>query len=115
MTSIVIADDEIGLVDTLIELLEINKFDIVGIANDGKHAAELCLKFTPDFLIMDLSMPKFDGFFTLEKIQNLTQTKIIVLTGVIDEAILKKITPFDVFSLQMKPIMIKDLLKLLNS
>lgn len=115
MPSVVIADDETGIVETLGEILEINEFDIVGVAHDGKHAAELCLKFTPDFLIMDLSMPKFDGFFTLEKIQNLTQTKIIVLTGVIDEAILKKITPFGVFSLQMKPIMIKDLLKLLNS
>ena len=114
MTSIVIADDEIGLVDTLIELLEINKFDIVGIANDGKHAAELCLKFNPDFLIMDLSMPQFDGFFALEKIKNLTQTKTIVLTGVIDEEILNKLTPYTIFSLEMKPIMVSTLLKLLK-
>ncbi len=113
MTSVVIIDDEIDAAELLSELFEINKVDVVGIGYDGKAAIELCAQYTPDFLILDLSMPEFDGFYTLEKLPN-TLTKVIVTTGVIDEDILERLKKFQVFSVQTKPIKIPDLFKIMN-
>jgi len=113
MISVVIVDDDIDVTEGLSELFQIKKIDVVGIGYNGKQAIELCAQHTPDFLILDLTMPEFDGFYALKKLQN-TLTKIIVVTGVIDENTLEKLNNFSVFSIQRKPLKFDDLFKIMN-
>ena len=113
MTTVAIIDDEIALTELLSDLFELEKIDVVGVGYDGKQAIELCTKFNPDFLIIDLSMPKFDGFYALEKLQK-TSTKIIVTTGLVEENILKQLDSFSVFSVQSKPVDFSNLLKIMK-
>ena len=104
MTSVVVVDDENDLVELLVQLMEVNKIDVIGVGYDGKQAVELCTRHKPDFLILDLTMPKFDGFYALEKLQGTTQTKIILLTGMIDQDSLKKLDAFSILAVHTKPI-----------
>lgn len=113
MATVVIVDDDIDIIDSFVELLKLKKIDVVGIGYDGKQAVELCEKYNPDFLLLDLSMPEFDGFYTLEKLQNQT-TKIIVITGVIDENIIEKIKSFSTYSILRKPINYDKFFKILD-
>ena len=112
MTTVVIADDEIALTELLVELFELEKIDVVGVGYDGKQAVELCTKHNPDFLILDLSMPNFDGFYSLEKLRN-TSTKIIVTTGLVEENVLVQLNSFPIFSIQSKPVDFNELLKIM--
>lgn len=113
MTTVVIVDDEIEITEQFVELFELETVSVVGVGFDGKQAVELCTKYNPDFLIMDLSMPDYDGFYALEKLQN-SPTKIIVITGVVEENILQKLHKFSAFFVQQKPIAFSEILKIMN-
>lgn len=75
----VLADDDIDLLDTLCEFLEIYDFRVVGKAQDGKKAAQLYKKFLPNIIILDVVMPRFDGFYAIEKIQKINPNPIILV------------------------------------
>lgn len=58
---IVIVDDEpITRMDILELLCEAN-YDVVGEASDGFEAIDICRKYSPDLVIMDIKMPTLDG------------------------------------------------------
>jgi len=59
---IVIADDHPIVREGLTAILGLQKdFQIVGQAEDGEQACQLCHQFSPDILILDLRMPGMDG------------------------------------------------------
>jgi DNA-binding NarL/FixJ family response regulator len=113
LVRVIIVEDDIELVEGFVQLLKLKKIDVLGVGHNGKQAVELCIKHSPDFLIMDISMSEFDGFYALEKLQG-NPTKIIVMTGVIDNDILQKLHHYTIFSIQIKPIKYDALFKLLN-
>lgn len=114
MTTVVIVEDEMDFVEPFVDLLKIKKIDVVGVGIDGKQAIELCKKHNPDFLIMDLLMPNFDGFYALERLQS-TNTKIIIITGMITRDIFKKLESFSIHTLHVKPINLKNILNSIDS
>jgi two-component system, NarL family, response regulator LiaR len=55
---------------------------LVGEAGDGEQAIQLCERFQPDVVVMDLLMPKMDGVAATEAIhKRWPQIKIIALTS----------------------------------
>ncbi len=112
MTTVVIIDDEIALTELLSDLFKLENIDVVGVGYDGNQAVELCSKHNPDYLLLDLSMPEFDGFYALEKLQNST-SKIIVATGLVDENILNQLKKFPILSIQNKPVDFNEVLKVM--
>lgn len=58
---IVIVDDEPITRMDINELLCEAGYDVVGEASDGFEAIDLCRKFIPDLVIMDIKMPLLDG------------------------------------------------------
>jgi len=54
---------------------------VIGEADDGKKAVEMAMKTTPDIILMDLSLPEFDGIEATRRIlQELPDTRILVLS-----------------------------------
>jgi DNA-binding response OmpR family regulator len=82
---ILIAED-----DAVLRNLYIKKFSVAGFpiraVEDGEQAvAELGVRF-PDVLILDIHMPKMDGFQVLEKYPPATRSfPVIMLTNFADE------------------------------
>ena len=55
---------------------------LVGEAGDGEQAVQLCERFQPDVVLMDLLMPKMDGVAATEAIhKRWPQIRIIALTS----------------------------------
>lgn len=55
----------------------------VGIARDGEHALERVEDFRPDAMILDIAMPKLDGFGVLQRLgrDKLASMPVLILTG----------------------------------
>ena len=58
---LLIVDDEVDLVDMIKFRLEANGYEVL-VANDGQQALETARKEKPDLMILDLMLPKMDGY-----------------------------------------------------
>lgn len=82
MKKILLVDDEPNIIMALEYTLRKNDYDIF-IARDGEEAITLAEQLKPDLVILDIMMPKVDGYEVLEHLrahetlQKTTQTIII--------------------------------------
>jgi excisionase family DNA binding protein len=82
---VLIVDDERTIRELVRRALE--KVDPNLIIQEAEDGVEGCIKlgsFTPDLLVLDLMMPKADGYTVCEKVRadaTMHRTKILVLTG----------------------------------
>ncbi len=82
-TKILIVDDDIGIQEYLMTLLS-GIFTAIEVASDGFDAGIKVMEFKPHLIILDLSMPKADGFDVCKAIKKNPATnkvKILMLTG----------------------------------
>lgn len=82
MIKILLVDDEKDLIEFLQYNLEREGFQVIT-ANNGDEAVTQ-LKYKPDLIVLDVLMPKMDGFETCYKIRSLDEfknTPIIFLTA----------------------------------
>ncbi len=92
MNHVLIVDDEDFLVQTLEDNL-IAEGCAVDIARDGEEAIEKVGKKKPDLILLDLLMPKKDGFYVLEELKKNPGWKlipVIVLSNLGEDTSIKK-------------------------
>jgi DNA-binding NarL/FixJ family response regulator len=79
---IVIAEDHTILREGLRSLLLSSpEFEVVGEAEDGREAIQCVVKYKPDLILTDLSMPRMNGMDAIREIKRGSpDTKILVLT-----------------------------------
>lgn len=81
MAKILIVDDEPNIVMALEYALIKNNFEVF-IARDGDEAIEMIQKVRPNLVILDIMMPKVDGYEVLEYIKSKKYScKVIFLTA----------------------------------
>ena len=80
---ILIADDHAVIRDGLSMILGLqDDFTVIGQAQDGLEAVELCRRSAPDVVIMDLIMPKLDGCAATQKITSENpDIRVLLLTS----------------------------------
>jgi len=77
---VLLADDLREVHEKVAELLQ-DDFDIVGCAFDGEQALEAAVTLNPDLLILDISMPRFNGIQVASRLrQTSCKAKVIFLT-----------------------------------
>lgn len=84
MKKVLIVEDDPAIVD----LLEIHIKDLnceVMKAYDGEKGVEYALKHQPDLIILDVTMPKLDGFQVCQQIRAKQNTPILMLTAKSEE------------------------------
>lgn len=92
MKKILIVEDEEFLSRALADNLELEGCS-VDIARDGEDAMAHIKKNRPDVVLLDLLMPKKDGFFVIEEVKNdpeLRSIPIIVLSNLGGDEDIKK-------------------------
>lgn len=81
---ILVADDDRDLMDVLRYLLERDGHQAV-LAYDGESALRLFASESPDFVVLDLKMPKRDGMAVLGDIRQQSRVPVIILSSASDE------------------------------
>ena len=113
---VVIVDDDIDTLEVFAEFLEIKDVNVVGRGHDGKDAVELYEKHRPDFVLMDVMMPEYDGFYGLRKIRkNDPNAKIIMITADISMETKTKLKQLKPSAVVHKPYEIDDLIKFMKT
>ena len=77
---VLIVDDEKNIVDILKFNLKKEGFDTIE-AYDGEKAIELALSEKPDLILLDVMLPKTDGFTVCRKLRQSISTPILMLTA----------------------------------
>jgi DNA-binding response OmpR family regulator len=68
MTSIVVIDDDRFMRESVIDVLEIKGYKVIG-ASDGAAGVTLIMDNKPDLVLCDVNMPTMDGFVVLEQMR----------------------------------------------
>lgn len=85
---VLVADDDVAVCDLICSaLMEVGLRTVT--AADGEEAVALALRLQPALIILDVRMPKMDGYTALTQLRaNLVtaETLVIVMTGETDPA-----------------------------
>ena len=115
MVSAIVIDDDKDVVESFTAMLEYNNVNVVGKGYDGKDAVELYQKLKPDFVVLDILMPEYDGHYAIENIRKFNpNAKIFVATADISESTTEKLTKAKVDFLY-KPFKFDDIMNKLTS
>jgi len=82
-TKVLIVDDDAFLASIYATKLDIEGFEVVS-ARDGEEGYKAAMKEKPALILLDVLMPKLDGFETLKKLKSDPETKaipVIMLTN----------------------------------
>jgi len=81
--TVLIIDDEPDFVDMIRMRLEANDYSVIE-AYDGETGYEMAKKDQPGMILLDIMMPKLDGFGTLRKLKGDAETEridVVMLTA----------------------------------
>ena len=79
-TKVLIVDDDRNICELLRLYLQKDGFD-TEIANDGMNAIELQKTYNPDIILLDVMMPKLDGWQVCREIRKTSEVPIIMITA----------------------------------
>jgi DNA-binding response OmpR family regulator len=79
-TKILVADDELKLLRLVTRNLELEGYQTLA-ATDGQEALELIETHDPDLLLLDVMMPKLDGFSVTQRVREFSSVPIIIMTA----------------------------------
>lgn len=77
---ILVVDDDSNICELLRMYLEKDGFD-TAIASDGEKALELVNSYNPDLILLDIMMPRLDGWQVCREVRKLGDIPIIMLTA----------------------------------
>ena len=86
MTRVVVVDDQTLVRQGIRTLLDLAGIEVVGEADDGEAALAVIGESSPDVVLLDLRMPRYDGIWALNRLRELGgEVPVLVLTTFDDD------------------------------
>jgi len=105
---ILIIDDSRSLVLSIVRIFQEEGFEVLT-AFDGLEGLQKVREEHPDLIILDIVMPKLDGFQLLDLLRQNSSIPVVVLTGVHDKSRLRKTIDLGANGYVIKPVPIREL------
>jgi len=116
MTNVVIIEDDHDGAEVLEEYLRLQGINVLAKGYNGLEAVQLYKKLRPDYVLLDMLMPIYDGFYGLRKIQEFdSKAKVIILSASVTEEEQDKLRALGVSAIFQKPYEIDSLVARLES
>jgi CheY-like chemotaxis protein len=77
--TVMVVDDTEHVRKMLVDMLELDGFDVVGQAAGGEEAAGLAVETDPDVIVMDYKMPGMDGLSAARTVREIRPDQTIIL------------------------------------
>ncbi len=110
---VLIVDDDEMVREGVANFLRMNSAELeVATAGDGYEAGLMVSQFRPDIILLDLMMPRMDGFSVCERLKKSPMTRdisIIVLTGFGNEENTRRAYACGADKVLVKPVEMEDL------
>src|SRR5512136_607325 len=118
---ILVVDDEPHIVMLIKSRLIANNYEVIT-ANDGQECLKKLVSEKPDLLILDIMMPKMDGYSVLvaikemrEMTQDMPEIPVIILTARVEGRIKELVEQEQIQAYLVKPFDSKELLKTIET
>ena len=113
---IIVVDDIQSNLDVFCEFLLLRNIDVVGTGRNGLEAVQLYEKYRPDAVLVDLAMPRYNGYFALNNILALNKNaKVIILTAIQDNKSKKKLLELGAIDVLYKPFELNKVVEVINN
>ena len=109
---ILICDDDPAILRVLEVNLEVEGYDVL-LARHGEEAIEVAAAEHPDLIILDIMMPRLDGYQTAERLKSMDKTRdipVVFLSAKAQQSDIDKGRSYGVESYLTKPFDPNDLL-----
>lgn len=114
LKSVIVVDDDEDSRDALSDILEFKEINVLAKAINGYDEVQKFSKYLPNVVLMDMTMPQYDGFYGLEHIKNInTNAKIIITVDQTDETH-EKLKKMPHRLIIFKPINTDNLVQMIN-
>ncbi|MGQ9865659.1 MAG: response regulator [Pseudanabaenaceae cyanobacterium] len=118
MTSkkVLVIDDSI-MIRKMVKSILAGKFEVLE-ASDGKTGLEVARRSSPDLILLDFVMPKYNGYQTLQamrRFDNLRDTPVIMISGLKEQVAEHVPEPFVGFEFLEKPFESEVLIERINN
>lgn len=80
MKKILIIEDDVNLIKYVKEYL-IEYSYLVQVITDFDNVKEQVMSIAPDLVLLDINLPKFDGFYFLKSIRNVSNVPVIIVSA----------------------------------
>lgn len=85
---VLVVDDTDHVRNMLVDMLEIDGFEVVGQAASGLEAIDVAVATQPDVIVMDYQMPHMDGVTAAAKVRaERPSQKVILYSAYLDEEV----------------------------
>ena len=81
---VLLVDDHRDILDRLSTMLA-GDFEIAGTANDGHQGVEVAREVSPDLIVLDVNMPRLDGFQTIAALTDAGSRAPVVFLSLLDD------------------------------
>jgi DNA-binding response OmpR family regulator len=79
-TTVLTADDDPQLLRLIARNLQLEDYDVL-VASDGQQALEQIEQHAPDLVLLDVMMPRMDGFTVCQRVREFSAVPIIIVTA----------------------------------
>jgi len=114
VSQILIADDDPGIVRLLKLLVEREGF-LVDTARDGREAIEKIDHGSYVLVLLDLQMPRFNGFDVVEHLRNKKRRPVVLVITALPTSQISKLDPAIVHAVIRKPFDVELLAAIISS
>ena len=77
---VLVMDDDLRFIRLVVEVLTQEKYQVIT-ANSGQEGLRLLFEHRPDLVLLDVVMPNMDGWQVCERIRDISDVPVIMLTG----------------------------------
>lgn len=113
--SVVVADDHSIIRDTISAVIDQDKFELVGTAENGVELMTLVDQTLPDIAVVDLEMPAMNGYKAISELHSkFPEVRLIAFSGFMTPANQKKVISMGAAATLSKGEPVSELMKALD-
>lgn len=114
-TTVLVVDDDVGMVETLVDILSANGYDVAG-AHSGGAAISMVSESHYDVALMDIQMPGLNGVEALKTIRTVApHLTVIMMTAFTSDELVEEARQASAVAVLFKPFDIARVLDLISS